>query len=94
MSQKLSQKAKAAKAKRDLAAALTPRRRKMKAANQNRRRAKLKSLTEKFNSASEAKAWLSDRDWDHEDRRWELKGKNRGNDGNGTKSEGNKKYKA
>lgn len=42
MAQKLSKKALIAKRKRDLAAAMTPRRRKMKAENQRKRRAAIK----------------------------------------------------
>ena len=33
------------------------------------------------------------KDWDHKDGRWESPAKNRGNDGEGTKKEGKKKYK-
>jgi hypothetical protein len=43
MKQKLSKKALLAKRKRDLATALTPRRRKMKAENQRKRRAAIKA---------------------------------------------------
>ena len=43
MKQKLSKKALLAKRKRDLATAMTPRRRKMKAENQRKRRAAIKS---------------------------------------------------
>ena len=43
MKQKLSKKALIAKRKRDLAEAMTPRRRKMKAENQRKRRAAIKS---------------------------------------------------
>ena len=43
MKQKLSRKALLAKRKRDLAYALTPRRRKMKAENQRKRRAAIKA---------------------------------------------------
>ena len=43
MKQKLSKKAAAAKKARDLAYALTPRRRKMKAENQRKRRAAIKA---------------------------------------------------
>jgi len=46
MPQKLSPKAAKAKAERDLKFAKTPRRRKMKAGNQRRRRNKLKELQE------------------------------------------------
>jgi hypothetical protein len=94
MPQKLSREAAKDKAERDLLYAKSSYRSDIKAANQKRRRNKLKELTERFGSVTKAKAWLSKRDWDHEDRRWELSGKNRGNDGNGTKSEGKRKYKA
>ena len=43
MKQKLSKKALLAKRRRDLAAAMTPRRRKMKAENQRKRRAAIKA---------------------------------------------------
>ena len=43
MAQKLSKKALIAKRKRDLAEAMTPRRRKMKAENQRKRRAAIKA---------------------------------------------------
>ena len=43
MKQKLSKKALLAKCKRDLATAMTPRRRKMKAENQRKRRAAIKA---------------------------------------------------
>ena len=52
--QKLSPKARAAKAKRDLARAKTPRRRKMKAENQRKRRA-----------AKKAGKCLAGKDYDH-----------------------------
>ena len=32
------------------------------------------------------------KDWDHEDQQWETPNRNRGNDGNGTKSESGRKY--
>jgi hypothetical protein len=94
MPQKLSPKAAKAKAERDLEFAKTPRRRKMKAGNQRRRRKKLEELQEEGLSPTQAKAYLKRMDYDHEDQRWEERSKNRGNDGNGTKSEGKRKYKA
>jgi hypothetical protein len=94
MPQKLSRKAAKDKARRDLGYAKSPYRTGIKAANQKRRREKLEELTKRFGSVTKAKAWLSKRDWDHEDRRWESRSMNRGNDGNGTKSEGKRKYKA
>jgi len=78
MPQKLSPAAKRAKAARDKAYAMTPRRRKMKAENQKRRRA----------AGSVAKG----KDWDHKDKRWETPKQNRGNDGQGTKKESGARY--
>ena len=79
--QKLSKKAAAAKKARDLAAAKTPARRRKKAENQRKRRAAAKKY---------GKAWLKGKDYDHEDGKFESVKRNRGNDGNGTKSEGKK----
>lgn len=76
--QKLSPKAAKAKAARDLAYAKTPDRRAKKADDQRRHR---------HDPSGKGK------DWDHEDGRWEDPHQNRGNDGNGTKSEKGKKYK-
>lgn len=77
--QKLSIKAAAAKKKRDLAYALTPDRRKKKAhAQRMRNKAGIKA---------------NGKDWDHKDRRFKSVKKNRGNDGEGTKSEGKNNYK-
>ena len=81
MSYKLSAKAKAAKRKRDLAAAMTPERRKKKADNQRKRRAAIKK---------HGISWLKGKDYDHDDKRFESVKANRGNDGKGTKKEGNK----
>jgi len=78
---KLSAKAKAAKKKRDLKAAMTPERRKKKAENQRKRRAAAKK---------HGISWLKGKDYDHEDKKFETVKRNRGNDGNGTKKEGNK----
>jgi len=78
MAQKLSLKAARAKAIRDKKAAMTPDRRRKKAHAQRERR-----------RCNPGPGW----DWDHEDGRWERVSKNRGNEGNGTKSEGKKKYK-
>ena len=77
MAQKLSPVAAKAKAARDLAFAKTPDRRAKKAEDQRRHRA---------DPTGKGK------DWDHEDGRWESAKQNRGNDGNGTKSESGKKY--
>ena len=93
MAQNLSPEAAKNKAVRDLKYAKTDRRRKMKAANQQRRGEKPRSLTKRIGLAA-AKVWLRNRDWDHKDKRWEKHSKNRGNDGNGTKSEGKRNYKA
>lgn len=78
MAQKLSLKAARAKAVRDKKAAMTPARRAKKAHAQRERR-----------KCNPGPGW----DWDHEDGRWERVSRNRGNEGNGTKSEGKKKYK-
>ena len=78
MSQDLSVKAARAKAVRDKKAAMTPDRRAKKAHAQRMRRA-----------CSPGKGW----DWDHEDGRWEKVSQNRGNEGEGTKKEGKKRYK-
>lgn len=76
--QKLSPKAAKAKAERDLAYAKTPDRRAKKADDQRRHR---------HDPSGKGK------DWDHEDGRWEDPHQNRGNDGNGTKSEKGKHYR-
>ena len=77
----LSPQAKRDKAKRDLAAAKTPARRKKKAENQRKRRVAAKK---------HGKSWLKGKDYDHDDKRFESVKANRGNDGNGTKKEGKK----
>ena len=77
----LSPQAKRDKAKRDLAAAKTPARRKKKAENQRKRRAAVKK---------HGISWLKGKDYDHDDKRFESVKANRGNDGNGTKKEGKK----
>ena len=74
--QKLSPRARRAKAKRDLAAAKTPDRRKKKAENQRLRRARIK-----------AGLSVIDLDYDHKDKKFKSVKKNRGNDGKGTKKE-------
>lgn len=78
MAQKLSLIAARAKAIRDKAFAMTPERRAKKAEDQRRHRADPNG---------------NGKDWDHEDGRWEDAHQNRGNDGNGTKSESGKHYK-
>jgi len=77
----LSPKAKRDKAARELKAAKTPARRKKKADNQRKRRAAAKKY---------GLSWLKGKDYDHDDKRFESVKANRGNDGNGTKKEGNK----
>ena len=77
----LSPQAKRDKAKRDLAAAKTPARRKKKAENQKRRREAIEK---------HGVSWLKGKDYDHEDKKFESVKRNRGNDGNGTKKEGKK----
>jgi len=79
-----SKKAKAAKAKRDLAFAKTPARRKKKAENQRKRRAAAKMY---------GKAWLKGKDYDHKDGKFKSVKANRGNDGQGTRKEGKRKTK-
>tara|TARA_B100000575_G_scaffold276532_1_gene262038 strand:+ start:158 stop:421 length:264 start_codon:yes stop_codon:yes gene_type:complete len=81
MAYKLSAKAKAAKRKRDLAAAMTPERRNKKADNQRKRRAAIKK---------HGISWLKGKDYDHDDKRFESVKANRGNDGKGTKKESKK----
>ena len=78
---KLSKEAAKRKAVRDKKAAMTPARRKKKAENQRKRRAAAKKY---------GISWLKGKDYDHDDKRFESIKANRGNDGNGTKKEGNK----
>jgi len=66
MKQKLSRKALLAKRKRDLAYALTPRRRKMKAENQRKRRAAIKAGKN-----------IEGKDYDHNTKRFISVKKNR-----------------
>ena len=74
--QKLSPRARIAKAKRDLRAAKTDDRRKKKAENQRRRRARIK-----------AGLSVIGLDYDHKAKKFKSVKKNRGNDGKGTKKE-------
>ena len=74
--QKLSPRASAAKAKRDLLAAKTPNRRAKKAENQRLRRARIK-----------AGSSVEGLDYDHKDNKFKTVKDNRGNDGKGTKNE-------
>jgi hypothetical protein len=76
MTQKLSPRARKAKARRDLLAAKTPNRRAKKAENQRLRRA-----------AKKAGVSLNGKDYDHKDKRFKTVKANRGNDGKGTKNE-------
>ena len=80
--QKLSAKARKAKAIRDKKYAMTDDRRKKKAHAQRERRSAKKKGTN-----------IKGKDWDHKDGRWETVARNRANDGEGTKKEGRKKYK-
>ena len=77
MAQKLSPKAAKAKAARDLAFAKTPARRAKKADSQKRHR---------DNPSMKGK------DYDHKDGKFKSVKANRGNDGQGTKKEGKKKF--
>ncbi len=74
--QKLSPRARRAKAARDLLAAKTDDRRSKKAENQRLRRARIK-----------AGSSVEDLDYDHKDKKFKSVKKNRGNDGKGTKKE-------
>jgi len=80
MKQKLSQKAKLAKAKRDLKIANTPARKKKRAENQRKRRAAIKAGKN-----------ITGMDYDHKDRKFKSVKANRGNDGKGTKKENKNK---
>jgi hypothetical protein len=74
--QKLSLKAKIAKKKRDLAAANTNRRKKMRAENQRKRRAAIKAGKN-----------IKGKDYDHKTKRFTSIKANRGNRGHGTRNE-------
>ena len=74
--QKLSIKAKAAKKIRDLAAANTTRRKKMRAENQRKRRAAIKAGKN-----------IKGKDYDHKTKRFTSVRANRGNRGHGTRNE-------
>ncbi len=78
MEQKLSATARRDKASRDKAYAKTKGRKDKKAHAEREARA----------NPSAAKG----KDFDHKDQRWETPNRNRGNDGEGTKKEGGKKY--
>ena len=81
MPQKLSPAALKAKRKRDLAAANTPRRRKMRAECQKARRAAIKK---------HGKAWLKGKDYDHNSRRFVSTKHNRGGTQSKNKKDGTK----
>ena len=76
--QKLSATARRNKAAADKLMAMTPDRKAKKAHAEREARA----------NPSAAKG----KDFDHKDQRWETPNRNRGNDGEGTKKEGGKKY--
>ena len=76
MAQKLSKRAKAAKAARDKKYAMSADRKKKKAENQRKRRADKKKGKN-----------LKGKDYDHKTRRFTSIKKNRGNRGKGTKKE-------
>tara|TARA_B100000424_G_scaffold206926_1_gene164108 strand:+ start:746 stop:1018 length:273 start_codon:yes stop_codon:yes gene_type:complete len=81
MPQKLSPKALKAKRKRDLAAANTPRRRKMRAECQKARRAAAKK---------HGKDWLKGKDYDHNTKRFVSTSYNRGGTQSRKKKDGTK----
>ena len=76
MAQKLSRRAKTAKAVRDKKYAMTPNRRNKKAENQRLRKA-----------AKKRGVNLKGKDYDHKTKRFTSVKKNRGNTGKGTKKE-------
>lgn len=82
MPQKLSPAARRRKAARDLAYANSPARKAKRAENQRLRRAAKKSGMN-----------IDGKDFDHKTRTFKSVSKNRGNDGQGTKKEGKRKYK-
>ena len=77
--QKLSKKALLAKRKRDLAAAMTPRRRKMKAENQRKRRAAIKAGKD-----------IKGKDYDHTKKKFVSVKANRSGHGKGTRKNNTK----
>ena len=81
MTQKLSPTAKRDKAARDLAAAKTPYRRAAKASSQREKRAAIKAGT-----------YVKGKDYDHKRQKYVDETSNRGNEGKGTKKEGNNNY--
>lgn len=79
MAQKLSKKAKAAKLKRDLAYAKSPRRTRMRAENQRLRRAAIKAGKN-----------IKGKDYDHTKKKFVSVKANRGGHGKGTKKNNTK----
>ena len=79
MKQKLSKQALLAKRKRDLAAAMTPRRRKMKAENQRKRRAAIAAGKD-----------VNGKDYDHTKKKFVSVKANRGGHGKGTRKNNTK----
>lgn len=79
MKQRLSSKARAAKKARDLAYAKTPRRRKMKAENQRKRRAAIKAGKN-----------INGKDYDHTKKKFVSVKANRGGHGKGTRKNNTK----
>jgi len=82
MSQRLTRKARAAKAKRDL-----------RYANARDRKAKRADSQKKRRAAKKAGLNLTGKDYDHKDSKFKSIKKNRGNDGKGTKKEKRKLIK-
>ena len=82
--QKLSKEGAKAKAVRDVKISSTPERRAKNAESKRKRRE-----AEKKNG----KLYLLGKDYDHKDSKFKSVKANRGNDGKGTKKEGNKKTK-
>ena len=80
--QKLSPTARRAKAARDLAYAKSPARRAKKAHAQREKRAAIKAGT-----------YVAGKDYDHKRQKYVSVKSNRGNEGKGTKKEGNNNYK-
>jgi predicted secreted Zn-dependent protease len=81
MAHKLSLRAIMAKRKRDLAAANTPKRRKMRAENQRKRRAAIKNGVN-----------ITGKDYDHTKKRFVSVKANRGGHGKGTKRKNKTKW--
>jgi len=79
--QRLSASAAKAKAARDLAYAKSPARRAKKAHAQREKRAAIKAGT-----------YVAGKDYDHKRQKYVSRESNRGNEGDGTKKEGNNNY--